>query len=139
MNYDWTILNEEIEEIQKHCTKHEKLVELSAQKLMTAPKQYMDIVKICARNVYFRAFKDFKELFNNFRIDHVVFRTLIQSPGRIHTHNGKTIVSLHPAITLQPKEKELVGAFLKNISERISDRLDYHVDFELQGSNNFKK
>lgn len=139
LNHDLTILNKGIEDVQKHCTKHEKLVELSAQKLMTAPKQYMDIVKICARNVYFRAFKDFKELFNNFRIDHVVFRTLIQSPGRIHTHNGKTIVSLHPAITLQPKEKELVGAFLKNISETISTRLDYHVDFELPGSNNFKK
>lgn len=139
LNLDLAVLNEEIEEVQKHCTKHEKLVELSAQKLMTAPKQYMDIIKICARNVYFRAFKDFKELFNNFRIDHVVFRTLIQSPGRIHTRNGKTIVSLHPAITLQPKEKELVGAFLKNISETISDGLDYHVDFELWSSNNFKK
>ncbi|MCK4982919.1 MAG: hypothetical protein KAS17_08350 [Victivallaceae bacterium] len=45
----------------------------------------------------------------------------------------------HPAITLQPKEKEQIAVFLKNISETISDRLDYHVDFELLGSNNFKK
>ena len=49
-----------------------------------------------------------KELFNNLMIDHVVFRTLIQSPGRIHALNVKTIVLLHSAITLQPKGKEEV-------------------------------
>ena len=138
-NRELDALNEEFDTIRKYCTKYEKLIELNAQKLMTAPKQYMDIIRICARNVYFTAFKDFRPQFNNFRIDHVIFRALIQAPGRIFTDNGKTAVSLYPAITLQPKEKFLIGEYLKGISETVSERFEHRVDFDLFGADNITK
>jgi len=139
LNRELDTLNEEFDTIRKYCTKHEKLIELNAQKLMTTPKQYMDIIRICARNVYFTAFKDFRERFNNFRIDHVIFRTIIQAPGRISTDNRKTTVSLYPAITLQPKEKILVGEYLKRISETVSEKFGSRVDFDLFGTDKSTK
>ena len=139
LNRDLANLKQELAELDRYCTKREKLIELGAQKLMTAPKQYMDIVKICVRNVYFSAFEEFREQFNNFRIDHVVFRTLIQSPGRIETDNGKTTISLYPAITLQPKEKVLVNKYLEKVSETVSERFDYYIDFALFGVGNNTK
>ncbi len=45
--------------MEMKCSKEDKLIEEGAQKLNTASKQYMDIVKITARNIFFRQFESF--------------------------------------------------------------------------------
>ena len=43
----------------------------------------MDIIKITARNIFYRSLASFKQACNNYRDDHVWFRHLTQTTGGI--------------------------------------------------------
>ena len=112
-------LKEEIKEsakaiklMEKKCIKEDKLIKNGAQKLNTEPKQYMDIVKISARNIFFGLFEKFRPLYNNFRNDHVMLRALTRAPGFVTIGKEKITVELFPAITVQPKVRQAFQLFL---------------------------
>ena len=112
-------LKEEIKEsakaiklMEKKCIKEDKLIKNGAQKLNTEPKQYMDIVKISARNIFFGLFEKFRPLYNNFRNDHVMLRALTRAPGFVTIGKEKITVELFPAITVQPKVRQTFQLFL---------------------------
>jgi len=99
--------------IEKKCRKEARLIKNGAQKLNTEPKQYMDIVKITARNIFFKLFGNFRPLYNNFRNDHVLLRELTRAPGFVTIGKEKITVELFPAITVQPKARQAFQLFLE--------------------------
>lgn len=131
-------LKDELKEIaesmrrtEKKCRKEDKLVEEGAQKLNTAPKQYMDIVKITARNIFFKLFESFRPAYNNFRNDHAILRELTRAPGFVSCKDGKTTVFLHPALTIQPKVREKLQLFLDLASDGIEKSGGGKIEFKL--------
>lgn len=67
----------------KEVSRLETLVERSTVRLDSRKKQLMDILKITARNIFYRSFAPFKQAYNNYRDDHVWFRHLTQTTGGI--------------------------------------------------------
>ena len=117
--------------MEKKCSKEDKLVETGAQKLDTAPKQYMDIVKITARNIFFNLFKNFRPTYGNFRNDHVMLRELTRAPGFLSCEDGKTTVLLRPALTIQPKVREKLQHFLDMASDGTEVAGRRKIEFKL--------
>ena len=131
-------LKDELKEIaesmrrtEKKCSKEDKLAGEGAQKLKTAPKQYMDIVKITARNIFFRLFESFRPVYNNFRNDHAILRELTRSPGFMSCKDGRSTVFLHPALTTQPKVREKLQLFLDLASDEIEKSGGGKIEFKL--------
>jgi len=116
---------------EKKCSKEDKLVEEGAQKLNTAPKQYMDIVRITARNIFFKLFGSFRPTYNNFRNDHAILRELTRAPGFVSCKDGRTTVILHPALTIQPKVREKLQLFLAQASQEIERAGGGKIEFKL--------
>ena len=117
--------------MEKKCSKEDKLIEEGAQKLNTVPKQYMDIVKITARNIFFRQFKSFRPLYGNFRNDHVMLRELTRAPGFVLADEKRMTVFLCPAITVQPKVRENIQLFLDQASADIGELKGRKLEFRL--------
>jgi len=124
-------ITESMKQMEKKCSKEDKLIEEGAQKLNTAPKQYMDIVKITARNIFFRQFESFRPLYGNFRNDHVMLRELTRAPGFALAGGKKMTVFLCPAITVQPKVREKLQLFLDQASADIGEFKGRKLGFKL--------
>lgn len=119
--------------MEKKCIKEEKLIKNGAQKLNTEPKQYMDIVKITARNIFFRLFEKFRPLYNNFRNDHVMLRELTRAPGFVTIGKEKITVELFPAITVQPKGRQAFQLFLDQAGGNDTTFNGKKIEFRLVG------
>ena len=117
--------------MEKKSVKEEKLIKNGAQKLNTEPKQYMDIVKITARNIFFRLFEKFRPLYNNFRNDHVMLRELTRAPGFVNIDREKIIVELFPAITVQPKVRQALLLFLEQHGDSDTTFNGKKIEFRL--------
>jgi len=117
--------------MERKCGKEEKLAEEGAQKLYTAPKQYMDIVRITARNIFFSLFRNFRPIYDNFRNDHAILRELTRAPGFVSCKDGMTTVLLHPAFTVQPKVRGRLQLFLDKTSDDIERSGEGKIKFKL--------
>ncbi len=117
--------------MEKKCSKEDKLIETGAQKLNTAPKQYMDIVKITARNIFFNLFEKFRPSYGNFRNDHVMLRELTRAPGFVSADEEKIMVFLCPPLTVQPKVRETLQLFLDQASANIGKFKGRKLQFRL--------
>ena len=108
-----TEIENQISSLQKKSSKIEKLSNSGAQRLKTKPKAYMDAVKMTARNIFYKTFRSFRKQMKNFRQDHLIFRELTRSSGVIKEDiNGIKSIRLNLAMTLQPKEIQLIESYL---------------------------
>ncbi len=74
----------------KKMLRLEFLVQQDFVRLDTHSKQLMDAIKIIARNAFYKMLQPFKEMYNNYRDDHVLFRNLTRSDGLLR-QNGNVI------------------------------------------------
>jgi len=106
-------LEEKIKQTEKEVSRLTRLSEEGFQKLDTSKKAIMDSIKILARNMFYKSLRPFKEGYDNFRDDHMLFRHLTRSPGLIHeTDNGVEII-LIPQACFTPKVIALFNSILK--------------------------
>ncbi|MDF1547132.1 MAG: hypothetical protein P1P88_04885 [Bacteroidales bacterium] len=87
------------------------------QRLDTNAKNFMDAVKVLARNIFYLSFETFKEKYNNYRDDHLLFRHLTRADGIIENKPGVTEISLTPKMEYQPKLKKIIAQVLNEINE----------------------
>ena len=107
--------------IDKYVSKKEELAENNIKKLDTSQKQFMDIIKITAHNIFLLAFKPFKEKYNNYRDDHLIFREITRSSGivKINDINGLEItVNLFPKVEIYPKERKILQEIFNEINDK---------------------
>jgi hypothetical protein len=117
-------LNAKLEELKKErsCTiknvsKIEEMIAQDYKKLDTNAKDFMDAIKILARNMFYLSFQPFKEAYNNYRDDHVLFRHLTKSSGKIIQSPNNYKVQLIPQMEYQPKVKKIITSILDQINE----------------------
>ncbi len=114
-NYDKFM---ERKNIEKKVSKKEELAESDMKKLDTKQKQFMDVIKITAHNMFLLTFKPFKEKYNNYRDDHLVFREITRTSGTIENHNSETTVNLVPKMEIYPKQRKILQEILTETNEK---------------------
>ena len=63
-------LEQKRHETTKYVSKIDELIDLGYNKLDTNTKDFMDAIKMLARNIFYLSFQSFKEKYNNYRDDH---------------------------------------------------------------------
>ena len=102
---------------EKEVSRLDYLIENEFVRLDTGGKQLMDALKLIARNAYYNLFSSFRELYDNYRDDHVLFRNLIQSNGIIHEDGDVVNVILISTAHHQPKLKNIFKTILELINQ----------------------
>ncbi len=110
-------LEQERKKTPKQVSKIEDLIEQDYQKLDTNTKDFMDAIKILARNIFYLSFEPFKKKYNNYRDDHVLFRHLIRSAGTISSTTNNLEIQLQPQMEYQPNITKIITLVLDQINE----------------------
>jgi hypothetical protein len=101
----------------KQISKVDELIEQDYQKLDTNTKDFMDAIKMLARNIFYLTFLPFKEKYNNYRDDHVLFRHLTRSGGQIQIIDEGFKIQLRPQMEYQPKIQKIINEVLDEINQ----------------------
>ena len=109
-------IEEKMAHTEKEVSRLETLAEAGFQKLDTAKKSIMDGVKVLARNVFYERLAPFKDAYDNYRDDHVLFRNLTRSPGLIRETGEGTEVILIPQACFPPKVIKIMHSLLETFN-----------------------
>jgi len=74
-------LTQRMEQTHKTVSRLEYLLDENYRRLDTSSQKLMDALKLIARNVFYQSLQPFKEKYNNYRDDHVLFRNLTHAQG----------------------------------------------------------
>lgn len=119
LNNSLTELEQERKNTTKFVSKIDELSEMDYKKLDTNTKDFMDAIKLLARNIFYLSLEPFKEKYNNYRDDHLLFRHLSKSPGVIKQKNhGQIEICLKPQMEYQPKLKKIINQVLTEINNK---------------------
>lgn len=110
-------LEKQRSETTKYVSKIDELIEHDYNKLDTNTKDFMDAIKMLARNMFYLSFQSFKEKYNNYRDDHVLFRHLTRSPGTIYSTTNEIKIEISPQMEYQPKIKKIIFQVFYEINE----------------------
>jgi len=102
----------------KLVSKVKELSDNEFKKLNTSAKQFMDAIKIMAHNIFYLGFDAFKEDYNNYRDDHVVFRAFSQSNGIIQHIGSQMQIELVSAMEISPKQIKIFENILDKINSQ---------------------
>jgi hypothetical protein len=111
--------------IEKEIPRLDFLIEQNYFRLNTQSKSIMDAIKILARNIFYNKIELFKELYNNFRDDHVIFRNLIQSPGYLIEKDNIIEAYILPTKNYSDKLKRIIKKVLDDIN-KLNPQLPYN-------------
>jgi len=82
-------ISQQLEETSKEQSRLEQLIEREAVKMKGSRKRLMDTLKILARNFFYTPLSPFKADYDNYRDDHVLFRSLTTSGGLIEADEAE--------------------------------------------------
>jgi len=132
-------LEENIAHTDKTESRLDALIEQDYRQLNTSTKSMMDGIKILTRNLFYIQFQPFKEAYNNYRDDHVLFRHLTQAHGFLRNQGNYVEVVLFPAACFQPKVIGIINDMLDKLNrERLvmPDHSERTLHFRLIDSEN---
>ena len=108
-------ISQQLEETSKEQSRLEQLIEREAVKMKGSRKRLMDTLKILARNFFYTPLSPFKADYDNYRDDHVLFRSLTTSGGLIEADEAE--VEVEVTSCLSPITREPFGVYWKSICE----------------------
>jgi len=114
-------LEEQRSATTKYVSRIDELIEQEYVRLDTNTKNYMDAIKVLARNIFYLTFAPFKENYNNYRDDHVIFRHITRSAGILESKNDNINIWLTPQMEYQKKTKEKFNDFLTEINRKVPE------------------
>ena len=87
------------------------------RKLNTDSKKLYDALKLIARNAFYKALAPFKEAYDNYRDDHVIFRNLTRAPGLLTQTGREQKAILHPTAPHPPARRKLIEELLDQLNQ----------------------
>jgi hypothetical protein len=103
-------INQQLEETGAEESRLENLIDREAVKMKGSRKRLMDALKILARNLFYLMLAPFKSEYDNYRDDHVIFRSLTTSGGLIEADEFR--VTCH--LVLEPDYPRSIRELLEN-------------------------
>ncbi len=134
-------IEDQLKTTQKEMSRLEFLIQQDFVRLDTHNKQLMDALKIIARNAFYKMLQPFKEMYNNYRDDHVLFRNLTRSDGLLKQCDNSVEVILLPTPHYPPKIRRIVKRLLAGINATeplMPDGSGRPIQFHLRNKNGFK-
>ncbi len=134
-------IDEEMKTTEKEMSRLEFLIEQDCVRLDTRNKYLMDVLKLLARNIFYKMLEPFKKEYDNFRDDHVLFRSLTQSDGVIKQQGDQVEVILLPKPNYPPKVRRIMEQYLANINEThplMHDGSNRQIHFRLGKKSEFE-
>ncbi len=131
-------LEEKIEQTEIEVSRLNRLSEEGFQKLDSSKKAVMDSVKILARNMFYKQLLPFKEAYDNFRDDHMLFRHLTRAPGLIRETDNSIEITLIPQACFPPKVITIINSILETFNgteQLIPDGKQRKLTIHLQQDN----
>ena len=107
-----------ISQVEKDGSKLDNLINQQYKRLDIRKKNMMDVIKICARNIFHQALEPFKKQYDNYRDDHEYFRNLTHSDGIAFQRKKEMEVWLNPTAYLQPKTRTIMENILEHITQQ---------------------
>jgi hypothetical protein len=142
---EWTTELSEIEEqlktTEKEMSRLDFLIEQNMVRLDMHNKQLMDVLKIIARNGFYKMLQPFKRMYNNYRDDHVLFRNLTRSNGLIRVQGNTIEAILLPTPHYPKKIRSIVERLLEDINAKepsMPDGSCRQIQLRLGKKNGFK-
>lgn len=102
-------INRQLEATSAEESRLENLIERKAVKMKGSRKRLMDALKILARNLFYILLNPFKSEYDNYRDDHVIFRSLTTSGGLIEADESR--VTCH--LVLEPDYPRAIRRLLE--------------------------
>lgn len=121
---------------EKEISRLDVLIEQGAVRMLGERKYLLDVIKIASRNMFYRAFEPFKELYDNFRDDHVWFRHLQRSPGLLEAAGDRIKCLIIPTADLPKSVRAVVKQTLNLLNSRwlqMPDLSGRRIEFALGG------
>ena len=134
-------IEDRLKTTQKEMSRLEFLVQQDYVRLDTHSKQLMDAIKIIARNAFYKMLQPFKEMYNNYRDDHVLFRNLTRSDGLLRQRGDTVEIILLPTPHYPPKIRTIVKRLLEaNNDQELSmpNGLGSRIELRLGEKSRFK-
>ena len=134
-----SILKLNIKNVSEKESKIDALIRDETIKLKTNKKALMDVIKIIARNIFYKSIEQFKKLYDNYRDDHVMFRNFINADGFILYGEEIVDVILCPTAQYPPKTRNVFEDYLIKINNSnpiMPDGSNRNLRFTLADENN---
>lgn len=112
-------VEDEMAQTEKEVSRLGSLIEENFYKLDTLKKSLMDGIKIMARNLFYLSFQPFKDAYDNYRDDHVLFRHLTRSAGLIRETADGVDVLLLPEANFPPKLIGIIKELLNQLNRSL--------------------
>lgn len=115
-------LRDEMDETLRYDSRLKLLITNKYEKLDTRAKAVMDALRITARNVFYALLGEFRPLYDNYRDNHVLLRTVTRSSGIIWTdHDGTVQIRLWLRATFPRATVQIIAQFLRHMTMRINE------------------
>ncbi|MBI5416670.1 hypothetical protein HZA55_01780 [Candidatus Poribacteria bacterium] len=107
----------ERENTDEKISKIQELIDDQKQILNTDTKMFMDAIKIIARNIFYLQLQSFRQKYNNYRDDLVIFRNVSRSNGVIINHGDQITIKVLPIMDLTPSLIEIFRTIFTEIND----------------------
>ena len=105
-------INRQLEETSAEESRLEQVIARDAVKMKGDSKRLMDTLKILARNLFYIMLGPFKSDYDNYRDDHVIFRSLTASSGLVEGDEKQVTCRLLLAPDYPPAIRRLLSKYL---------------------------
>ena len=95
---------------QKEVSRLTLLVAQNKVRLDSRNKRLMDVLKVIARNAFYKALAPFKQDYDNYRDDHDHFRQLTRCGGVLQTDTSQVTAYLLPSVNYPKKLRKILAA-----------------------------
>jgi hypothetical protein len=126
---------------QKEVSRLTMLVAQNKVRLDSRNKRLMDVLKVIARNSFYKALAPFKQDYNNYRDDHDYFRQLTRCGGVLEPSTTHVTVHLLPRVNYPKKLRKIVERYLEQVNQRepkMPDGSERPLNFRLAKRSDFK-
>jgi len=141
LNEKLAALEVQIAKTQKEVSRLTLLVAQNKVRLDSRNKRLMDVLKVIARNAFYKALAPFKQDYDNYRDDHDHFRQLTRCGGVLQPDTSQVTVHLLPRVNYPKKLRKIVERYLEQVNQsepRMPDGSDRRLIFRLAKRSDFK-
>ena len=113
-------INEKISMIMKNESRLHRLIKDEYFMPDVRAKNYMDMLKITARNIFYKLIEVFRPLYDNYRDDCALLREITRLSGIVVREGGMISVKLWAQADYQPRQLSVITTFLRMMTEFIN-------------------
>jgi hypothetical protein len=141
LNGKLAALEVQIAKTEKEVSRLTLLVAQNKVRLDSRNKRLMDVLKVVARNSFYKALAPFKQDYDNYRDDHDHFRQLTRCGGVLEPGKSHVTAHLLPRVNYSKKLRRIVERYLEQVNQsepKMPDGSERRLIFRLAKRSDFK-